>query len=136
MAEHETPHAAKAVAGRQSTAGAREVEGAGRHGEAEEFWLQVVEGDGIGRSLRFAHTQATIGRCNSCAFRIADMSASRIHCVAWLDSSGPRIKDVSSTNGTFVNGEHVGAALLAIGDSVQIGDTVLIVTAASGKAIG
>jgi pSer/pThr/pTyr-binding forkhead associated (FHA) protein len=97
-------------------------------------FLKVVEGDGIGRTLRLGPAHVTIGRCTACGFLIQDHSTSRVHCVAWRDSRGPLIRDMFSTNGTLVNGEPVRSARLVVGDLVRIGDTVLIVTADSDGA--
>ena len=44
----------------------------------------------------------------------------------WLDKEGFWIKDLESTNGTFVNGARIaGFALLRIRDLVEMGHTFL-----------
>jgi pSer/pThr/pTyr-binding forkhead associated (FHA) protein len=70
-------------------------------------------------------TSASIGRSKEADVRIEDRYASSIH--ARLFERGGRffVEDMSSTNGTLLNGATLkGEAELIDGDTVQIGDTV------------
>jgi pSer/pThr/pTyr-binding forkhead associated (FHA) protein/predicted Ser/Thr protein kinase len=60
-----------------------------------------------------------------------DPKVSRRHARLARDANGrPTIEDLGSANGTLVNGERVvGPQMLAAGDSVQIGSTILEVSA-------
>lgn len=54
--------------------------------------------------------QAIIGRSRRCPIRIAtDATVSRQHCLIELDEYGAWAQDLGSMNGTFVNGERIGA---------------------------
>ena len=55
----------------------------------------------------------------------SDTKASRIHARLLRDSGNFVIEDVSSTNGTFVNGQKVTRQTLAPGDTVLVGETHL-----------
>jgi len=61
-----------------------------------------------------------------------DRFFSRHHCL--LEISPPRclLRDLGSTNGTFVNGQKVSEAALLNGDKIQGGETVLLVEVVSG----
>lgn len=62
-----------------------------------------------------------------------DRFFSRHHCL--LEISPPRclLRDLGSTNGTFVNGRKVSEAALQNGDKIQGGETVLLVEVVSGE---
>ncbi len=62
-----------------------------------------------------------------------DRFFSRHHCL--LEISPPRclLRDLGSTNGTFVNGRKVAEADLQNGDKIQGGETVLLVEVVSGE---
>ncbi len=63
-----------------------------------------------------------------------DRFFSRHHCL--LEISPPRclLRDLGSTNGTFVNGKRVATAALENGDKIQGGETVLLVEVVSGES--
>jgi len=76
--------------------------------------------------LRFPRTVAgfyTIGRDARCDLAIEDMTVSRIHARLELTAGGWILKDLSSTNGTRVNGWRVrGQVAVRAGDVVRFGD--------------
>ncbi len=63
----------------------------------------------------------TIGRSTGAEFIVDAALVSRLHCQ--LSSAGGtlRVKDLDSTNGTFVNGQRVAAAELKDGDVLGVG---------------
>jgi DNA-binding SARP family transcriptional activator len=64
---------------------------------------------------------STIGRRADNAVRLDDPDVSRTHAAVITDTSGSRIEDLGSTNGTFVNGEPVASRSLTDGDQIVIG---------------
>jgi pSer/pThr/pTyr-binding forkhead associated (FHA) protein len=69
----------------------------------------------------------TIGRAVGADFIVDAALVSRIHCrLTALADGGLEVRDMDSTNGTFVNGKRVAAARLAPGDRVQIGRVELM----------
>jgi DNA-binding NtrC family response regulator len=50
------------------------------------------------------------------------------HATVVSQKGGPNLRDVGSTNGTFVNGERVASRVLAMGDVVRIGPCLGVVT--------
>lgn len=68
----------------------------------------VVLSEGLtGRSYELKVDKTTIGRLDDNAFQIAEPSVSSHHCEVLLKGSDVIVKDLGSTNGTFVNGEQV-----------------------------
>lgn len=69
----------------------------------------------------------TIGRAVGADFIIDAALISRVHCrLTALPDGGLEIKDLESTNGTFVNGQRIEAARLSSGDRVRIGRVELV----------
>jgi pSer/pThr/pTyr-binding forkhead associated (FHA) protein len=66
--------------------------------------------------------ERTIGRATGADFIIDAALVSRVHCrVTALAAGELEIKDLESTNGTYVNGERVETARLAPGDRLLVG---------------
>jgi pSer/pThr/pTyr-binding forkhead associated (FHA) protein len=66
-----------------------------------------------------------VGRSFSAGVVLDDQSVSRRHAIIHQRSTGTRILDDRSANGTFVNGRRTIAADLSDGDVVVIGRVVL-----------
>jgi DNA-binding NtrC family response regulator len=70
--------------------------------------------------------RVTIGRGVHAHVRIADALASREHCVVERIGEQFVLRDLASANGTLVNGAPADEHVLAAGDRIQIGESVLI----------
>jgi HD-GYP domain-containing protein (c-di-GMP phosphodiesterase class II) len=70
-----------------------------------------------------------IGRMPSCDVFLDDASVSRRHAEVFFSEAGWLVRDLGSTNGTFLNGTRLGAATqrLRAGDHLQPGKVVLSV---------
>jgi len=69
----------------------------------------------------------TIGRTTAADFILDEALVSRVHCRLTATRGGElEIRDLESTNGTFVNGERVEVARLAPGDTLQVGRVEMI----------
>ncbi|MEO6834342.1 MAG: FhaA domain-containing protein [Candidatus Tumulicola sp.] len=66
---------------------------------------------------------ARIGRGDENGVVLADPSVSRAHAVVEVGGSEPVVRDLGSTNGTFVNGERIEAHGLRDGDELMFGNT-------------
>ena len=70
----------------------------------------------------------TIGRATGADFIVDAALISRVHCRLTALADGElEIKDLESTNGTYVNGERIETARLAPGDRLQVGRVELVV---------
>lgn len=84
--------------------------------------LKVIEGKQQGKSIPLNAKKFLIGREQDCQLRPTSDLVSRHHCVFSQDGYTVRLRDLGSTNGTFVNGERIqGQVSLNDGDRVQIG---------------
>jgi predicted component of type VI protein secretion system len=67
-----------------------------------------------------------IGRAEECIITVSDSFASHLHARIFLQDNSQYLEDLTSTNGTFVNGEKIESPqILKCHDRIQIGDTVL-----------
>jgi len=69
----------------------------------------------------------TVGRAQLADFKLDAALVSRFHCRITAHHEVLRVEDLSSTNGTFVNGQRVESKQLADGDRLRIGRVELIV---------
>jgi len=67
-----------------------------------------------------------IGRGFSNDFKLTDPSVSGSHCQISVSEAGVRIKDLGSTNGTYVNRAPVQEALLQTGQTVHLGGVEMV----------
>lgn len=87
-----------------------------------EVELKVLEGRQQGKTIPLHVRQFLIGREQDCHLRPNSDLVSRHHCVFTLDDFALRLRDLGSTNGTFVNGERIqGQVVLKPGDHVAVG---------------
>ncbi len=96
--------------------------------------LNVVAGPQTGRAFSFEqHDTFMIGRSEDAQFCLPhDRFFSRHHCILEIVPPQAFLRDLGSTNGTFVNGMRVETAHLKSGDRIQGGETVLEVEVTTG----
>jgi pSer/pThr/pTyr-binding forkhead associated (FHA) protein len=84
--------------------------------------LRVVRGPLSGDTIRVPRGKLLIGRETDCHLRLDSKSVSAHHCVLLLDEYTLRIRDLGSTNGTFLNGNRIGKheSILLHDDTVSI----------------
>jgi len=82
-------------------------------------------------------TLKTIGRAPGVDFVVDAALVSRVHCRLTLsDANELLLEDLGSTNGTFLNGEKVGKAVLSNGDKLTVGRVEFVVNAESNDPRG
>ena len=70
-----------------------------------------------------------VGRAIDCDIRLfEDVRVSRLHCKIWIQGEVIALEDLSSANGTAVNGYDIEEAVqLQDGDVVRVGETPLTI---------
>src|ERR1041385_6641828 len=74
-----------------------------------------------GRTYELKTDKTTVGRVSDNAFEIPEASVSSHHAEILLRGSDVVIKDLGSTNGTFINGEKIEEATLKPGQILRFG---------------
>src|SRR5512133_2085206 len=74
-----------------------------------------------GRTHELKVDKTTIGRVEDNVFQIAEPSVSSHHCEVLLHGNEVVVKDLNSTNGTFVNGQKVSDSPLKPGQILRLG---------------
>ncbi len=97
----------------------------------DTFSLVVVEGPDAGASCvvdASSPARVLVGKSPMCTFRLTDEQVSRRHASLRPQGRGLVLEDLSSTNGTTINGVAVREAILRGGEALRVGRTVLAVT--------
>ncbi len=78
--------------------------------------------------LLLTHGQVLIGRSYDCNYVIDSLQASRKHALLTLSNNRITLKDLDTTNGTFVNGERIaGSVNITATDEITIGTTTFAI---------
>jgi len=80
--------------------------------------------------------RTTIGRVEDNMFQIAEPSVSSHHCEVLLRGSDIVIKDLDSTNGTFINNQKIGESVLNPGQVLRLGNVELRLDTGGPPAAG
>jgi pSer/pThr/pTyr-binding forkhead associated (FHA) protein len=75
----------------------------------------------------------SVGRSPDTDFSIAHPTVSSLHCELVLMNEGVILRDLESTNGTFVDGMAVRETKLAAGQMVRLGDVELFVESTDAR---
>ena len=92
-----------------------------------QAFLIRVTSDGKAQAVPLTHTRTLIGRLDDCQVRIRSGKISRHHCEIINDGSSLALKDLGSSNGTYLNQERVEESELAAGDLIAVGSMVFLV---------
>ncbi len=101
------------------------------------FVLEVIDGPDRGKRFTVGPTDPAptlVGHGSACQVLLQDRLVSRRHLQLERTGTLLRIIDLGSRNGTRVNGVRVVEAMLAGGETVQLGETALRVSLDTGEA--
>jgi pSer/pThr/pTyr-binding forkhead associated (FHA) protein len=87
--------------------------------------LVILNQGMTGRTFELNIERNTVGRVEDNTFQIADGSVSSHHAEILLRGSDIVIKDLNSTNGTFLNGEKISEIVLKPGQTLRFGQVEL-----------
>jgi pSer/pThr/pTyr-binding forkhead associated (FHA) protein len=89
--------------------------------------LVLLKKNGSHKLFPLPSSVTVIGRRHNCDLRIPLMSVSRRHCQLSCDNGALKIRNLSSGNGTYVNGKRVDEVAIQAGDSIRIGPLTFII---------
>ena len=96
-------------------------------GGVAAFRISVADGPDQGRFVEIDGAQPAllVGPSPACALRLTDPEVSRRHLALEVTGVGLRLRDLGSTNGTWIEGVGVIDGLVCPGDIVRLGSSVL-----------
>ena len=89
-------------------------------------YVRVRKGRQAGEVFDLGTGPLRIGREDDQTVRVTDDGVSRAHAEIFIMGGAAYVKDLHSTNGTFVNSEAVNEEELKPGDEVKVGETILV----------
>jgi predicted component of type VI protein secretion system len=96
--------------------------------------LQIFLPDGREATHDLPEEKTTVGRLPENMLQIEDASVSSRHAEILFEHNSWFIRDLGSTNGTFLNGSKVENAVLNHGDEIRFGSVVTLYTSQSEGA--
>lgn len=90
--------------------------------------LIVIRGVDEGKQFELNSPSITIGRHSANAISLHDTQVSRRHLELRTSATGYELIDLGSGNGTLLNGQPVQSSPLRSGDTIALGQTVLMFT--------
>lgn len=88
--------------------------------------LKVISGAEQGRTFPLSMSTTVIGRGDQADVRIDDDAMSRRHTEVSYRNLEFRVRDLDSSNGTFLNGSEVKEYALRNGDKIMAGETLFL----------
>jgi len=92
--------------------------------EIVDLFLTITSGPDKGGSLKLTSPRVVIGR-KGADIALNDPEVSRHHCMLEVRDRFVHLKDLDSTNGTFLEEERVRAAVLEDGAEFRVGSSTL-----------
>jgi pSer/pThr/pTyr-binding forkhead associated (FHA) protein len=89
--------------------------------------LLLLKKDGSVKPFNLPSAVTTIGRRQDCDLCLPISVASRKHCEINMDQGRLMVHDLSSKNGTFVNGQKIEEVRLKPGDQLRIGPVTFVI---------
>ena len=91
---------------------------------AKEACMVVIYGQELGRKYNLESPSIIIGRSSKCDIQVDQESVSRNHCKLINTGKTIILRDLGSTNGTYVNEGLLDEHVLRDGDLVKVGRTI------------
>ena len=105
-----------------------------RRRELVRFRLELTLPDGTRRALVSDTDRVSLGTHASNDLVIDRDTVSRFHCEIVIDDHGVRVRDLSSKNGTFVDGVRIESAWLGRAHELRLGEQVVAFTLEEARA--
>jgi diguanylate cyclase (GGDEF)-like protein len=94
--------------------------------ERDRAYLIVLAGSSVGEMFILNTSRTVIGRGNQADIHIIDEGISRRHAEVMQEGDRVFVRDLGSTNGTFLNGHRINEHPLKDGDKIQVGSTTIL----------
>lgn len=89
-----------------------------------------------GRAALLGEDEVVIGRSPYCSLVLEQDTLSRLHATVQMVGEDVELSDLGSSNGTFLNGERVGAPVkVRPGDEIRLGSVRVSIEVATARAL-
>jgi diguanylate cyclase (GGDEF)-like protein len=95
-------------------------------GASARPYLMVIGGARVGALYMLARERNVVGRGPEAQIRLGDTGVSREHAELVVEGGRVSVRDLGSTNGTYLNGERAQARELRDGDKLSVGEATLL----------
>ncbi|MCB1629298.1 MAG: FHA domain-containing protein, partial [Xanthomonadales bacterium] len=95
-----------------------------------DHWLIVLH-EGQERRFRLDRPSSLLGQATDCDVRLIDPTVSRRHARISRAGDDWLFEDLGSTNGSFVDGQRIEQARVAVGQPLRLGDVLARIEAAA-----
>src|SRR5262245_7350404 len=95
--------------------------------DAAKPYVLIIAGAQVGELYKLGRARTIVGRSPETDLRLAEPGLSREHAELLVDGGRLTVRDMGSTNGTFVNGDRVETRELRDGDKLSLGGVTLLV---------
>jgi len=89
--------------------------------------LVMFKNSGQRKDFPLLNPVTVIGRSEKCDLRVPLLAVSRRHCELRMSDGGLAVKDLASSNGTYVNNKRINEAALSAGDRLVVGPVVFTI---------
>ena len=108
-----------------SVDGTLPIESRSRELRLDGFSLSIVEGPGAGTRIRAQSSEVAIGTAQANDLVLADQTVSRHHCAISATPRGFLLRDLGSSNGTWLGSVRLREGYVESGSRVRVGRTTL-----------
>jgi DNA-binding NtrC family response regulator len=87
--------------------------------------FMVIKGPDRGEQVSLSSKPITFGSAPNCDLVLSDKTVSRRHVEAYLDGNQTIVRDLGSTNGTYIQGSRFKEIAVGFGAEIKLGKTVV-----------
>ncbi len=87
--------------------------------------FMVIKGPDRGEQVSLGDKPITFGSAPNCDLVLSDKTVSRRHVEAYLDGNQTIVRDLGSTNGTYIQGSRFKEIAVGFGAEIKLGKTVI-----------
>ena len=91
--------------------------------ESKRIYLEISKGPKEGKAYQILKPVVTIGRGTKADIDLSDAAISRKHCVIEISPERTVLRDLGSTNGTFVSGQRIDFVYIQDKAEFDVGNT-------------
>ena len=85
----------------------------------------VIKGPDRGEQVQLSNKPVTFGSAPACDLVLTDKTVSRRHAMALLEGDEVLVRDLGSTNGSFIQGSRFKEITVGFGAEIKLGRTVI-----------